>query len=150
MKELSLMLFPRMLLSLAGFSFGMLVSAGVFTVLLASGMVTRFAGKLGMKNRTMHLENMVVLGTLLGGLSGVFPLYKGLGSWGIFVLACYGFFAGIFVGCLAMTIAEVLDAIPIFARRLKVSKGVSSAVFSIAFGKVIGSLLYFVFSLGNY
>ena len=55
-----------------------------------------------------------------------------------------GVFAGIFVGCLSIALSEVLDGIPIFARRVKLKMGLSIAVVAIALGKTVGSLVYFI------
>ena len=58
-------------------------------------------------------------------------------------LSVYGLFAGIFVGCLALAIAEMLDAIPIFTRRLKFRHGIGVVVLCMAIGKTVGSLIYY-------
>ena len=55
----------------------------------------------------------------------------------------FGVFAGMFIGCLALAIAEMLDSIPIFARRIGFRHGIGLAVFSVAIGKLVGTLLYF-------
>ena len=57
--------------------------------------------------------------------------------------ALTGLFAGIFVGCLALAIAEMLDSIPILTRRIGFRHGLGLMVISIAMGKAVGSLLYF-------
>ena len=62
---------------------------------------------------------------------------------GILFLVIYGVFAGIFVGCLALAIAEMLDSIPIFARRMKFRHGIGIVILCMAIGKTIGSLIYF-------
>lgn len=64
--------------------------------------------------------------------------------WGQMFLIVIGIFAGIFVGCLAIALAEVLDGIPIFARRIKLKMGLDIAIFSVAIGKLTGSLIYFI------
>ena len=50
-------------------------------------------------------------------------------------------FAGVFVGCLAMALAEVLKVIPIFAMRVKLTCGMPFVVAAIAIGKGVGSFL---------
>lgn len=55
-----------------------------------------------------------------------------------------GFFTGCFVGCLALSIAEMLDSIPIFARRVRLKWGIGIAIFMVALGKMAGALLYFL------
>ena len=54
-----------------------------------------------------------------------------------------GLFSGMFIGCLALAIAEMLDSIPIFARRVSFRHGIGLAILSVAIGKLCGSLYYF-------
>ena len=70
-------------------------------------------------------------------LLGIYPYFE------VAFLVIYGLFAGIFVGCLALAIAEMLDSIPIFARRMKFRHGVGIVILCMAIGKTIGSLIYF-------
>ena len=65
-----------------------------------------------------------------------------LGS-GTFLQALFGIFAGMFIGCLALAIAEMLDSIPIFTRRISFRHGIGLVILSMAVGKLCGSLLYF-------
>ena len=58
-------------------------------------------------------------------------------------LGIAGLFIGMFVGCLALAIAEMLDSIPIFARRVSYRHGLGIAVLAVAIGKLLGSLYYF-------
>ncbi len=44
----------------------------------------------------------------------------------------------------ALAIAEMLDSIPIFARRMKFRHGVGIVILCMAIGKTIGSLIYFI------
>ena len=48
-----------------------------------------------------------------------------------------------FVGCLALAIAEMLDSIPIFTRRISFRHGLGCAVLAMAVGKFCGALFYF-------
>ncbi len=58
-------------------------------------------------------------------------------------LIAFGLFSGIFVGCMVMALAEILNVIPIFTRRIKVTSGLSFIIISIALGKIIGSWFQF-------
>ena len=146
-------------LALLGFSFGALSAAGVFTVLAAVSLVPRFVGKTHTGRDVKLYENMIVLGTIVGGLYSLYEnrilLWKGqLGKW----LSCPaawtwvefaflvfgGIFCGMFVGCLALAIAEMLDSIPIFARRVRLRRGAGILVLCIAAGKLVGALVYFL------
>lgn len=148
-------------------SFGVLAAAGVFTVLVAVGLVPRFAGKTHTGRRVILYEEMVIVGTIIGGSASVFERYISvgdrlrdfeligvegqtvLGCLLLCVLALFGLFSGMFVGCLALAIAEMLDSIPIFARRIGFRHGMSIAIGAMALGKIGGSLFYFIKDLGG-
>lgn len=156
------MFFKQMLLALIGASAGLIVSAGVFTVLISVGLIPRFAGKMHVARKIFALEEMVVFGTLAGGFCSIFSDWGRIGQYvreqqvfgvgvtdGIWDLAAmiflliFGLFAGIFVGCLALAIAEMLNTIPIFARRIGFRHGLGVAILAVALGKLVGSLIYF-------
>lgn len=140
-------MWSKLFLAVCGMSFGLVASAGVFTVLISVGLIPRFAGRTHTAKKIFFYENTVVTGTILGGLVSVFPTGSGLipFPWlrGI-LLAIYGLFSGIFVGCLALAIAEMLDAVPIFARRIGFRKGLGVAILAVALGKFTGSLFYYM------
>lgn len=157
----------NLFLALLGACAGFGVSGGVFTTLIAIGLVPRFAGKTHTAKHIFLYEEMVVFGTVFGGIITVFlpfikvyewmgdewtqkgMFYEGVFSGGLYpvtgtvLLLVYGLFAGIFVGCLAIAIAEMLDSIPIFARRSKFRHGIGIAILCMALGKTLGSLIYF-------
>ncbi|MDE6674659.1 MAG: stage V sporulation protein AB [Acetatifactor sp.] len=145
-------------LALAGFSFGLLAAAGVFTVLSAVGLVPRFAGKTHSAKEIWLYEDMVILGTIVGCIFSIFHRFLQIGAWleerlpslgwlwealGQGFLGVSGLFYGMFVGCLALAIAEMLDSIPIFTRRISFRHGLGCAVLAMAVGKICGSLFYF-------
>lgn len=150
------------LLTIWGGSFGFLTSAGVFTVLVAVGLVPRFAGKTHTARKVFLYEEMVIFGAISGGAASIFPEYVNpaaflrqqcvqlLWLWEILGVGgqiIFGIFAGMFIGCLALAIAEMLDSIPIFARRVSFRHGLGFMVVGIALGKLCGSLGYFLFEL---
>lgn len=134
----------QLFLGFYGVCGGLVVSGAVFTVLLAVGLVPRFAGKTHTSRNVLFYEEMIVFGTLLGALEGLFPVKLHLpAAAATLLILVFGFFAGIFVGCLALAIAEMLDSIPIFSRRVQFRHGLGFAVLGVALGKLAGSLLYF-------
>lgn len=150
------------LLILTGGSYGLLAAAGVFTVFVAVGLVPRFAGKTHTAEHVILYEEMVIFGTVTGCVLSVFSRYCRFRAWwqqrcpqyeavlemaGVFFQAVFGFFAGMFVGCLALAIAEMLDSIPIFTRRISFRHGLGLVVTGMAAGKICGSLLYFLTEL---
>ncbi|MCM1123909.1 MAG: stage V sporulation protein AB [Eubacterium sp.] len=156
------MFLKQMLLGMIGISSGLIVSAGVFTVLISVGLIPRFAGKMHVARKIFVLEEMVVFGTLFGGFFSVFGDWGMIGEFvrrhrlfgeratdgvwnliGTMFLLLFGVFAGIFVGCLALAIAEMLNTIPVFARRIGFRHGLGIAILAVALGKLVGSLIYF-------
>jgi stage V sporulation protein AB len=143
-----MMFFIGILMWIIGISSGLMVAAGVFTVLFVVGLIPRFAGRTYTAKYELFYEECLVFGAIVGDVLSVFPID---GSIEIFprivdvvILALIGLFVGIFVGCLAIALSEVLDGIPIFARRVKLKKGVSIAVIAVAIGKLVGSFIYFI------
>lgn len=157
-----MMFLKQLFLAVLGLSFGFFAAGGVFTVLISVGLIPRFAGKMHVSKKVFLFEEAVVAGTLLGDFLSVFDRYGHIGRlvidsnlfgraytepvWhavGIAVLILFGLFAGIFVGCLALAIAEMLNSIPIFARRINFRHGLGIAVLAMALGKAVGSVIYF-------
>jgi stage V sporulation protein AB len=62
---------------------------------------------------------------------------------GFFLQILFGGFSGMFIGCLALAIAEMLDSIPIFTRRVGLRQGIGLAILSMSVGKLCGALFYF-------
>lgn len=156
------MLIRQIFMAVLGISFGFIVSGGVFTVLISVGLIPRFAGKMHIAGHIFILEEMVVFGALAGNFLSVFSDCAQIGRWVLshkifgdlhtetiwllisgFLIILFGIFAGIFVGCLALAIAEMLNTIPIFSRRIGFRHGLGIAILAVAFGKLIGSLIYF-------
>ena len=142
------MVWKIILLWIIGISSGIMVSAGVFTVLFVVGLVPRFAGRTDTARCELFYEECLIFGAVLADVLSVFPIKGSLGGCPDILLTVLlifiGMFAGIFFGCLSIALAEVLDGIPIFARRVKLKMGVSIAVLAVALGKIAGSLVYFV------
>lgn len=156
------MLLKQLFLGICALSFGILSSAGVFTVLASVGLIPRFAGKMHVAKKVFALEEAVIFGTLTGGFLSVFGEYGKIGAFvlsreifgvhtvvlwqgiGHTLLLAGGLFAGMFVGCLAFAIAEMLDSIPIFTRRISFRHGLGIVVTAAAIGKAVGSILYFM------
>ena len=128
-------------LAFAGISAGLLVSGGVFTVLLSVGLAPRFAGVTHTGNRIHFYEDCLMLGGILGNLIWIYRTPVPGGTW---LLPVFGLFGGIFVGAWSMALAEILDIFPVFTRRLKLGQLLSWMILGIAFGKCAGALLFFI------
>lgn len=148
------MVWRIILLWMIGISSGIMVSAGVFTVLFVVGLIPRFASRTDTARCEFLYEECLIFGALLADILSVYPIKGSIGELAArvsfsnsimtFILVVIGVFAGMFVGCLSIALAEVLDGIPIFARRIKLKMGVSISVLAVALGKIAGSLYYFI------
>lgn len=145
-----------LILGVFGVCFGCLVAGGVFTVLFVVGLVPRFACKTGTARYEIFYEECIIWGVTLGAILSIYEFPLKIGTYISLLphmlyqmvtnvsMIVIGGFSGIFVGCLALATAEMLDAVPIFARRVRLKGGFNYFVFAIALGKMCGSLCYFL------
>ncbi len=136
------MLIKYFVLAVIGLSAGAIVAAGVFAFITMLTIVPRMAARTDTAVHIKKYENAIILGGTLGNIIIVFSMNIPAGVIG---LCLYGLFAGIFVGCLAMALVEVLRVIPVFTMRIKLNGGLAYIVLSIAVGKLLGTLFQFFY-----
>ncbi|WP_250227628.1 stage V sporulation protein AB [Anaeropeptidivorans aminofermentans] len=136
------MLYLKYLLSvLIGLGGGVVISGAVFAFIAIIGVVPRLAQKTSTESYIKLYEEMIILGGIFGCVNISFDYSIRLNPlMVIYISVCIG----IFYGCLAMCLAEVLDVLPILARRTRLQKGMKIFILSMALGKLAGSLLYFM------
>lgn len=128
-------------LIIIGFGGGVVVAGGVFAFIAIIGVVPRLAQKTQTQDCVWIYEDAI----MLGGIFGTIIMVTGLKlMFGNVVAAIYGLFAGMFVGCVAVSLAEILDVLPILTRRLSLKVGMAYFIVALAIGKLVGSLLYFI------
>ena len=94
------------ILSIIGLAGGGIIAAGVFALITTTGVMTRFAEKTHTAKYVRQYENAVAFGAILFNIFWVFELnYEGM-KLGNQLLALIGLCHGIFVGCLAISLAE--------------------------------------------
>ncbi len=130
----------NIILCFLGLSFGLTVSAGIFAFITMLDVIPRLAHRTGTAVHLYAYENAIILGGTVGNILTLFvyhlpAAYVGLGIFGVF--------SGVFVGCLAMALAESLRVMPIFARRLKLKEGLPIILLAIAFGKFFGTVFQY-------
>ncbi|HIW84168.1 MAG TPA: stage V sporulation protein AB [Candidatus Dorea gallistercoris] len=130
----------QILLAAIGLSAGVVAAGGLFSFIVGLGVVSDFADRTHTGEHVMLYETSVALGGILGNL---FIVYQISIPWGSWIVPIFGLFAGIFTGCWAMALAEILNVFPIFARRAKLTKGIAGIIIGIALGKGLGALLFF-------
>lgn len=139
------MVLQYLMLALTALGGGAIISAAVFALIASTGVITRMAGKTHTGKYVRVYETAVILGGSLWNLFWIFsidlPIPQGMQDA---FQVLMGSAQGIFVGCLAVSLAEALNATAIFARRTKLKIGLSFIILSAAIGKVIGALIQFV------
>lgn len=138
------MVMKYLLLIIIGLSAGTLVSAGVFALITSTGVMTRFAGKTHTGRYVKTYESAVVAGGIWWNIFWVASIrlpFQGI-VHDIFLMIM-GVCQGIFIGCLAVSLAEALNATAIFARRVKLKDGLSFIILSVAIGKIISVIIQF-------
>lgn len=128
-------------MAIIGLSAGTLVAGGLFGFIVSLGVVSDFADRTGTANKVLLYEDAVALGGICGNFAYVYNIQMVRSS---VLLGIFGLIAGIFVGCWAMALTEILNVFPIFVRRTRIVKTVPYLVLSIAVGKGIGSIIYFL------
>jgi len=132
----------QILLGVIGFSCGISVAAGTFAFITMIGIIPRLADRTKTAQHLFFYERMVIWGGTLGNLWGLYE-YK-LPLTPLF-LCLYGLGSGVFVGCLAMALAEMLKALPIMVNRIQLKEGFPILITAIAIGKFAGTIFQYFF-----
>ncbi len=145
------MLVRHVILALLALLGGIGVSAGTFAFILVIGVIPRMLRKTNLAKKIITVENVVACGVLLGAILSLFQWNGTIPSIviGKMMLIIYGLAAGIFVGCISVALAEILDTFPIIFRRTHVKRGLSWMMTVMAFGKLAGALYYFCYGYAN-
>ena len=136
------MLVKQIFLAMIGISAGLVVSSGLFSFIASLGVVSDLADRTHTGKYIRVYEDAVMLGGVVGNI--IF-FYQTRILGGEIFLGIMGLFAGIFVGCEIMALAEVLNVFPIFVRRTKIVKCVPYLIVSVALGKAIGEIIFAFF-----
>lgn len=127
------------LLGIFGLGAGAALAGGFFALLIALGILSRFAWQTHTGKYIYLYETTVAVGGIFGTLWYLYGWKLPVGQIG---MGIYGIFAGIFVGAWAMALTEVINTIPIFLRRIDLKKGLALIVVSLALGHTAGGLLH--------
>ncbi|MDR0957947.1 MAG: stage V sporulation protein AB [Clostridiales bacterium] len=138
-----MILLKNILLAFLGFSSGIVISGAVFAFIAIIGVVPRLAQKTQTQNSVKIYEEMIIAGGIIGSLPEFWNIKF---EFPKIIAGVFGLGAGIFYGCVAVCLAEILDVIPITARRANVKNGFFLFITALALGKLAGALMYFFVS----
>ncbi len=119
---------------------GLIVAAGIFAFITLLQIIPRFASRTQTAKYILFYEDCVILGGTLTNMVDTFNIQMKVAPViGMIGLVLYSTFSGIFVGCLAIALAEVVNVVPVFAGRVKLVVGIPYLLLSLAIGKCIGT-----------
>lgn len=130
------------ILSVVGLAGGLAVAGGVFAFISMLKIIPRLADRLGQASRIYQVETMIALGGLAGSILTVYQVHIAIGWVGMVI---FGLFSGVFVGCLAMALAETLKVVPILFQRTSMKTGLPVVILALGLGKMVGSFVQLMF-----
>lgn len=121
------------------FASGIIISGAVFAFIAIIGVVPRLAQKTKTEDKIRFYEEAIIWGGIIGTASMIIDFHLPIGK---FLASLYAGCIGIFFGCLAVSLAEILNVIPILTRRGRIQTGLKYFILAVALGKLIGSIIY--------
>jgi stage V sporulation protein AB len=125
-----------------GLASGLAVGSGFVAFLTVLGIIPRLTQLSKTKKMIQHYEWAVVIGAITGVLASLRDPV--LGS-SVYFLIPLGLTGGIFYGMLAAALTEVLNVLPILAKRIRMDKEIIYLIMAIVFGKIAGSIFQWVY-----
>lgn len=125
-----------------GIAGGIAVGSGMVAFLIVLDIIPRLAQITRSRRFLQRYEEAVIAGSLLFTVTDyvsfeleITPLIAGI----------FGLFAGCFVGLLAAALTEVINVLPILAKRIRLEAYIIWLLMAMIFGKIAGSLFEWLF-----
>ncbi|MBP3964410.1 stage V sporulation protein AB [Paenibacillus lignilyticus] len=128
----------NLFVAILGFAGGLGVGSALVALLIVLDVIPRLAQLAYAYRKSIWFETAVVCGAVFWSLADFLDWRMMLPRSG--TLAVIGSFDGIFVGMLGAALTEVMNVIPILAKRMRLSRYMVSLVMAMLLGKVTGSL----------
>jgi stage V sporulation protein AB len=134
----------QVFLAIVGLSGGLVVGGGIVALITVLDLIPRLVQITKTHPYLISFQWAVILGAFSSTVFDLFspPLYLSSALLGI-----PGVFMGIFVGFLAAALTEVLNVIPILAKRMQMYEYLHIFIMALAFGKIVGSLFHWLIYL---
>lgn len=130
-------------MSLSG---GLLIAGGIFAFITAIGVIPSIIFKTKTSNYITFFEECIIWGGIFATSQSFIDYKFHIGGYliGKIFVIFYGFCVGIFIGVLASSIAETIDVIPVLYKRTRIGEKVGIIITTLAIGKMLGSIIYFL------
>ncbi len=129
--------------AIIGLCCGTIVAGGLFGLITKLKLITRFADVTHTTSYLKHYENAIAVGATLGNILFLFPISLNI-PLARLLLISFALFAGMFIGCLATALAEVLNVTAVFSRRMRLHSHLGLIMISTSLGRFVGSIFYFL------
>ncbi|MFC5531686.1 stage V sporulation protein AB [Cohnella yongneupensis] len=130
--------FHGLLLVLIGLAGGFTVGSAFVALLIVLDLIPRLVQLTRAYRRSAWFESGILFGALYWSSADLF-------DWGVRlpdeVLLVPAVFQGLFVGMFAAALTEVLNVLPILAKRLRLKPYLFSLLLALVLGKMTGSLV---------
>lgn len=129
--------FSVLMIIFIGLAGGLAVGSGFVAFIVVLDIIPRLAQLSRAYTKIHWMEGAIIAGALFWTFAMFFDWKLYLFPMGV---AFIGLFAGLFVGMLAGALTEVLNVLPILAKRLQIGDFMIWLLMSMVLGKVVGSL----------
>ncbi|MCU6710094.1 stage V sporulation protein AB [Paenibacillus sp. J5C_2022] len=128
----------RLFIAVLGIAGGLAVGSGLVALLIVFDLVPRLAQLTRAFRMSAWFESAIVSGALYWTFADFLDWKLRLPS--SLFLSGIGLLDGMFIGMLAAALTEVMNVLPILAKRLRLSHYMIAFVMAMVLGKTIGSL----------
>jgi stage V sporulation protein AB len=140
------MILKVILLIFIGFAGGLAVGSGFVAFLTVLGIIPR----LTQLTKTASFIHLYEWGIVFGAVTGGWVSLRD----SIFMISPYwlipiGLLCGIFIGMLAAALTEVLNVLPILAKRIGIVDHIIGILMALVFGKIFGSLFHWMYFINQ-
>ncbi|ARV99250.1 Stage V sporulation protein [Bacillus subtilis subsp. subtilis] len=129
-----------------GLGGGITVGAGFVAFLTVMGIIPRLMQLTKTMRFVQAYEAAVILGAVCGGWETLHMNHLYLTKW---IAVPVGLLAGLFVGMLAAALTEVLNVLPILAKRIGLRSKIIILLMAIVIGKIVGSLFHWLYFIDH-
>lgn len=135
----------HLLLAIIGLAQGLIISAAIIVFLSILDILPQLCTITGTTKAVRAYSYSICFGIILGAFVQMLPINAIFNAvLGQVAMIAVGLSMGIFTGIFLSALAEVLDVFPIFSQKLKIIKKMPILVASLAMGKTLGSLIYWM------
>ncbi|MDD6332976.1 MAG: stage V sporulation protein AB [Clostridia bacterium] len=130
------------LIVLIGLFSGVITAGGLFSLITSVGVINRYADVSDTPEYVFLYEEFIIIGATVANVMFVLGFHVNVGIAGCVI---FGLISGIFVGTFLISLAETMKGLPIFIHRAGAGAGLGFIVASVAAGKALGQLLYYLY-----